>query len=591
MIIVLFMKWRLKKKFTWLLIIILAAGGITWRLMAGNKSKVEYTTVKAVRGQLIQTVSETGTIKPIDELQLNFLTPGKLAEVKVKVGDKVKAGDELAKLDASDNLIKAKQAEADLAAAQAKLNKLLAGASSEDIAVAEANYQAALDDLDKTQKSTTEAVTQAQQTYDDLSGATATKSTYEQAYANKADALLTTLDNKLILGVAALDAVKQLINDGSLTNYLSIKDIHYLDATKDYYLLADDALTKAGLKRPAAATDRAGLNAYYTAMIGALNLTFKDLNFCFNALAYSLTGTGFTQATLEADKTAIAAQSTTISTAITALQTAQQSLADAIVAWDNATLDAKNTLATAKINAEKQVAAAESKVKTSEAQLKQTAAKARVEDINLARAQVLQASATLDLVRNQIANNIIKAPIEGIVSQVNYKVGEQTAAATPAIVMITQNHYEIDVDVAETDIAKIKLDNPSVVTLDAYGDSVKFEGKVIFIDPAETIIQGVTYYKVKIDFVPGDREVKSGMTATANIKTAAKDGVLMIPARAVIDREGNKVVRLLKNQQPQEVPVSLGLTGDGGLVEILSGAVNENDEVITYVKNNGTSQP
>jgi HlyD family secretion protein len=580
------MKFKLKKNWWWLSLVALAVIGVIWQTVFNKQPAVEYTTVKAVRGQLTQTVSETGTITPIDQLELNFLTPGKLAQITAAVGNKVKANDVLAKLDDTDNLIKARQAAADLTSAKAKLDKLLAGAASADIAVAQANEQAAQDNLTKTQASTAEAVAQAQKTYDDLTGASGVKSTYEQTYDNSADALLTALDNKLIIGVAALDAVKRITDDNDIKNYLSIQNTQALVDTKNTYTVANGALTAAGTKRPADSGDSIGLNAYYSSMISALNLVFKDSNYCFNALAYSTTAYDFSQATLDAYKATISGQSTTISAAISALQSAKQTVDNASVAWANAQLDAKNALATAQTAEDKQVSAASANLKTVTAQLNQVTAKARPEDIALAQATVQQAQAALDLINNQVVNDTIRAPIDGTISQVNYKVGEQSTAATPVIVMITQNHYEVDVDVAETDIAKIKINDQVDITLDAYGDAVKFTGQVIFIDPAETIIQGVTYYKVKIDFTPGDKEVKSGMTATADIKTATKDNVLAIPARAVIDTNGNKSVKVLKGQTAVDSQVQLGLSGDGGLVEVLSG-VNEGDEVITYTKTNG----
>jgi HlyD family secretion protein len=401
---------------------------------------------------------------------------------------------------------------------------------------------------------------------------------------NKNDALLTALDNKIILGVAALDAVKMIVDDSDLKYYLSIKNEKYLANTKDTYTLADNALDSAEGKRPNDTSDTAGLNQYYNTTISALNLVFKDLNYCFNALEYSITSSSFTQSELDADKASISAQTTTISSAIAALQSNKQSLDDASVALDNAIVDAKNALDTAKSNQAKLVAAAQSRVKTVEAQLKQVTAKSRSEDIALARAQVQQSQAALELINNQIINDTIKAPIAGVVTQSNYKVGEQSSGAKPVIVMIAENNYEIDIDVSETDIAKVKINDPAKVTLDAYGDSVKFEGRVMFIEPAETLIQGVTYYKVKIDFSPDiNHPIKPGMTATAEIATATRDNIIMIPMRAVLDKDGNKYVRVLVNGQPVENAVSLGLSGDGGLVEIISG-VNEGDSVITFTK-------
>jgi RND family efflux transporter MFP subunit len=576
---------RIRKRFIFTILAILLVAGLVWQFVFNKKSTIEYTTVKAERGQLKQTVSETGTIKPISELELNFLNPGKIAVIPAVVGAKVLQDDVLAKLNTTDLSIKSRQASADLIVMQAKLDKLIAGASREDIALAEANYQAALDDLDKTTQSTTEAVDQAQTTYNNLTDQNATtKSSYRQSVENKTDALLTSLDNKIILGVAALDAIKRITDDSDIKYYLSIRNEKYLVDTKNTYATAATALDLAQTKQPIDSNDKAGLTNYYNSTISALNLVFKDLNYCFNALEYSITASDFSQTTLDTHKATISGQSTTISTAIGSLQTSKQSLDDATVALANAIVDAKNALDTAKTNKNKLVAAAQSRVNTVQAQLRQITAKSRVEDISLARAQVQQAQASLDLISNQVANDTIKAPIAGVITQVNYKVGEQSTGAKPVIVMIAENNYEIEIDVSETDISKVKLSDPAVVTLDAYGDSVKFEGRVMFIEPAETLIQGVTYYKVKIDFSPDElHPIKPGMTATAEISTAIRDNVLMIPMRAVLDKDGNKYVRILNGTQVLESLVKLGLSGDGGLVEVISG-VNEGDNIITFTK-------
>jgi len=582
------MKFKLKKRW-WLPLVIIMALAAIWRFTFPSKPAVEYTTVPATLGQLAQTVSETGTVKPLDELDLNFLTPGKLTQITVAVGDQVKRGDLLAKVDDADLLIKARQAQANLNVSQARLDKLLAGAAAVDIDVAKANYQAAVDNLDKTRQVQAEAVTQAQKSYDDLSdqtGAGLTKTIYSQSYNNKAQALLTALDNKAIVGVAALDAVKRLTDDYTLKDYLSARNTQYLTDTKTAYLQAANALNRATVLKMTDVTDLSGLSAYYGAMLAAQNLIFKDLNYCFNSLEYSLPNINFTQSEVDAFKTAITTHSANIAAAINALQSAKQSMDEARVGWDNAALTAKNVLNTAKAAETKAVSAAEADLETAFAKLRQVTAPARAEDISLARAEVQQAKSAADLVANQIADSSIIAPIEGVVSQVNYKVGEQTSAAQPAVVLMTANHYEIEIDVSETDITKVRVGNPVDITLDAYSNSVKLSGQVIFIEPAATIISGVTYYKVKIDFVPGEVAVKSGMTATANIKTALKDKVIMVPARAIIDKNGDKSLQILVNGAPQERAVTVGLAGDAGLVEIESG-VAAGDAVITYTKNNG----
>jgi len=59
---------------------------------------------------------------------------------------------------------------------------------------------------------------------------------------------------------------------------------------------------------------------------------------------------------------------------------------------------------------------------------------------------------------------------------------------------------------------------------------------------------------------------------------------LQVPARAIIEKEGQKIVRVLENQKIREAVVSTGLRGDEGLIEILSG-LHEGEEIITFIKN------
>jgi multidrug efflux pump subunit AcrA (membrane-fusion protein) len=75
------------------------------------------------------------------------------------------------------------------------------------------------------------------------------------------------------------------------------------------------------------------------------------------------------------------------------------------------------------------------------------------------------------------------------------------------------------------------------------------------------------------------------MTANVVITTAQKDNVLIMPSRAVVQKNGGgKFVRVLVNGVIQETQATTGLRGDEGMVEVLSG-VKEGDEVVTFIKN------
>jgi len=125
------------------------------------------------------------------------------------------------------------------------------------------------------------------------------------------------------------------------------------------------------------------------------------------------------------------------------------------------------------------------------------------------------------------------------------------------------------------------------VTLDAYGSEVNFPATVSLVDPAETVIEGISTYKVTLSFDEADTRIRSGMTANISIHTAERNNVLEIPLRAVTTKESTKIVRIAPpqtakaNTTPQEVNIVLGLRGSDGMVEVVSG-LTEGEEVITF---------
>ncbi|MFA5359436.1 MAG: efflux RND transporter periplasmic adaptor subunit [Patescibacteria group bacterium] len=572
-------------------ILIIAVVGMYF--VFNKKPKTTYTTVKVERGNLIQTVSETGMVKANKEMDLNFTINGKIANIFVKVGDKVKKDQVLAELDSSDLLLKEREATASLRVAQANLSKLLAGATASELAVSQASvdqaktsYVSSLNEAEKIKNTVNESIAQAEKNLNDLyltTGSTITS--YQQAVKNYQASASTAVETKIPVAANALDNINTILNDNDIRYFLGVKDISLLETTKNDYNQANIALTKARASQASGDIIQATADT-----LDALNKTFNALKDCYSLLEASMVGSSFPQTKLDTYKTTISAQQVNVSGGITSVQTAQTNLNDAINNLNNAILSAKNVLATAKVNGAQQIASAQARIDTyykswlvAEAQLNQLKAGSRIQDISLAQAQVSQAQASLDLVRNQINNNTIKAPLDGTITKKNYEAGEQFALTKPIFSLLGINNFEIEIDVSEADITKVTVNNQAEITLDAFGEDVKFYGQVNFIEPAETVIQDVIYYKVKINFDGQGKDVKSGMTANANITTAKKDNTLIAPSRAIIEKaDSGKVARLLVGEEIKEVPVTLGLRGDDELVEILSG-LNENDLVVTYI--------
>lgn len=591
-----------KKIIIWTIVAVLIVGGIVIASLNG-KPKVEYNTATALMGDLTQTVSETGTIKPEKELDLNFAAAGRIAVVNVKIGDTVTGGTVLAELDKSDLLIKLKEAQARLSIARAQLSKLVSGASTEDKAVAQANYESALKDLETTNVKTQEAVNQAEKDSQNINNSSSkavsqarttldnAKKTYQKAIDNKQNSLITSLQNKLPVASTGLDAINRYLLDVDISGSFSKKNSSYLALTNTTYNSAKNLLNLAQSDVPTAANTEVS----YQRAISALNESLRALTYCFSALESSIDSPNFTQTEIDAAKATISAQQTAVSAAITTLEANKQAWDDAVIAYetsvnaasaalDEAITKTANALTNALSNREQLMSAAQSRLSVAKAQLNKTLAKARVEDVMLEQGQVRQAEANVDLINNQISNNRIIAPNDGVITKIAYQAGEQAVPGQAVIGMIANNNFSIEIDVSETDIAKVKIGNKASVYLDAFGEDVEFEALVNFVEPAETIIQGVTYYKVKISFTPsGEREIKSGMTATAKIITDSRQNIVMIPARAVIEQANIKIVKTLKDQVVKENQVQLGMSGDNGLVEVISG-IASGEEVITSTK-------
>jgi len=194
------------------------------------------------------------------------------------------------------------------------------------------------------------------------------------------------------------------------------------------------------------------------------------------------------------------------------------------------------------------------------------------EDTEAQAAQVEKAQANVLNYQAQFNKTIIRSPINGLVTKQDAKIGEIVSANAIIVSVISANQFEVESNVPEADIAKLKIGDRASITLDAYGDNVLFDAKVIKIDPAETIIEGVATYKTTLQFNKEDERIKSGMTANIDVSTDKRENVLVIPQRAVITRGLDKFV-LIDNgtANPDERQIQTGLRGSDGNVEVISG--------------------
>ena len=124
-------------------IVAIVASAITWwSQQAAPLEEEEIRSAVVGRGAVRVAVSTNGAVEPQSRVKLAFEAPGRVAEVLVEMGDTVKAGDVLARLDSEHLALQVRQAEAAMAAAKAQLAQIEAGARPGEIAAAEANLRA-----------------------------------------------------------------------------------------------------------------------------------------------------------------------------------------------------------------------------------------------------------------------------------------------------------------------------------------------------------------------------------------------------------------------------------------------------------------
>lgn len=190
---------------------------------------------------------------------------------------------------------------------------------------------------------------------------------------------------------------------------------------------------------------------------------------------------------------------------------------------------------------------------------------ATASDIAVAEAGVTSARAAL--VKTQVV-----APFSGLVTRMDAKTGEITSPATAQISLQSDGTFEIEVYIPEVSISGVVVGNAATTTLDAYGSSVEFAAKVVSVDPAETVKDGVPTYKTTLIFLKNDPRIRSGMTANVAITTGMLHDAIVIPAGAVItDASGSHVTVIGPDKKPVNRVVTTGPAPALGQAVILSG--------------------
>lgn len=211
--------------------------------------------------------------------------------------------------------------------------------------------------------------------------------------------------------------------------------------------------------------------------------------------------------------------------------------------------------------------------------------KMKGDEIKSAMARIEQMESNLELARIQLSHTYITAPYAGTIMQLFVEEGELLipfTIMTPMLEMADESSMEVEAEIDEVDIGKLRLGQDVRLTFDAFKEK-KFRGKIKEIFPfvATTKEQNRTVLvKVRIDM--GQEGVKIGMSTDVEVITGRARGVLYLPTNAIIEKADGQFVFVSEKGIARQKKIKTGLS-NWDTTEVVDG-LKEGDEVITSLE-------
>lgn len=197
--------------------------------------------------------------------------------------------------------------------------------------------------------------------------------------------------------------------------------------------------------------------------------------------------------------------------------------------------------------------------------------------IDLSKAQLMQADARLQELRINLQNTNVTSPVDGFVGKRNVDPGAMVSQNTPIASVVEISRLKMVVNVVEKDIRLVTVGDSGDVDVDAYPGE-KFRGRIARVAPV--LDPATRTATMEIEIANSDNRLKPGMYARVSLTVEERQDTLVAPKTAVIDFESKRGV-WMANQDNRAIfkPVELGLE-DVDRVEITAG-LKEGDRIVT----------
>lgn len=506
-----------------MVILLLGAGAYAAVLLRTSPGAAEQQQPSTASTAAAEPLVAEGKVVPFQHALLSLPTGGIVSAIGVAEGDRVADGQLLVSVDRARAQANVAQAEASQAEAQAAYEKLRAGATPEEIAIAEAHVHTAESQLRQTNGSVSSAdrraaaaeLEQAQAHLAELqAGPKNTDLRAAQAQLAQAEASLAAQRDQL--SAAKTNAqlqVEQRVND------LTRAQAAYATAMQNWQYVQDtgnDPLNVAVDPKTGKRT-RVNLNdqqrqQYYSAYVQA-------------------------ESTLRTAETAVQQAQIAYDTArqaeVSGIQLAEQQFASSQAGLDKVGAGADaDVLAAArahvagsranldKLGGEQRtgaIGAAQAMVEEAQANLNRLRAGASERDLAVAKAEVQRAQAAVQLAQVALDETELRAPFSGVVATLDLKKGEYSAPGAPMVHLADLATWKIETtDLTELDIARVRTGSTVTMTFDAI-PGLELSGTVSRIRPFGENRQGDITYVVTITPERQDERLRWNMTAAVCI--------------------------------------------------------------------------
>ena len=526
-----------------ILLLIISGGYFGYQRLTGDKNTVKYAIAAVEKGALIVSVSGSGQVSALDQIDVKSAVSGEIAYIDVKSGQEVKAGTLIAQLDTRDAQKAVWDAEINLADTELTL-KNTKGKAEESLAAA---YEDGLNVLTNTFKDLSPMMSDIKEMF---------KTLLESSYGS---------------------------DESDIDYYQYLVRLYSGDSAQLSYWVGG-----AERKYLAAQTQFDAVQAGYWALSQSspydqieivLNQTYDTTRTLLELVQQTLNLIQKYQTLLEKENL----------TPPISIETSDNQVSQ-LSEFTSLLIERVDALST---------------VKLSLVDKKEAVAKADL-DIETQGLTVKQSEYALSNAKETLSQHYIHVPFDGIIAEVNsdIKKGDSISANTVLATLITKQKIA-EISLNEVDAAKVKIGQKATLTFDALPD-LTISGKVLEVDIIGTVSQGVVSYGVKIVLDTDEEQIKPGMSITADIITDSKQDVLVVPNGAVKSQGNSHYVELVEaseemkqqlsvntsgvtlSSSPKSQSVEIGISNDLS-TEIISG-LKEGDIIVTSTISSNNAQ-